>query len=60
MTSYRPVNLAPENYWTASRAANLSDAAIEALLESGEITPDETVALEAEQERRNADDDARD
>jgi hypothetical protein len=53
--TYRPINTAPENYWTASRVARLSDAAIEALLESGEISPDETVALEDEQERRDYD-----
>jgi hypothetical protein len=52
--TYGPINRAPENYWTESKVARLADAAIQALLDCGEISPDETVALEGEQERRDS------
>jgi hypothetical protein len=55
MSGYRPINTAPPEYWTRSKVARLSDDAIQALLDSGEISPDETVALEAEQDARDYD-----
>jgi hypothetical protein len=51
----RPCAPAPANYWTRTKVARLSDDALDALLDSGEISPDEVVALEAEQEARDYD-----